>query len=226
MKKGYRKEIKYVITIQDFIKIKSQLESVMEYDANSGEEGYSIRTLYFDSVYDSDLYNNLDGCMEKAKIRLRYYNDNTENLKLEYKCKSGSDGVKYSLSVSKEESIKIISGNFECLINRDDHISKHLYVRMLRGAYAPKAIVEYKRIAFVLPISNIRITFDRGIRVASTAFEFFSKYAPVSPIMPTDRGILEIKYDKFLPSTLKNIIQVVDRLPVANSKYVQGRRWV
>jgi hypothetical protein len=79
----YRREIKYVISVTDFYRLRSYLESYLKPDEYSGETGYTVRSLYFDSYNDRDLFDVLDGLMEKRKIRLRIYSGDSSSAKLE-----------------------------------------------------------------------------------------------------------------------------------------------
>lgn len=223
MEEVFRKEYKYQILKSDFYRIKKHLEVLMKRDIHSGIDGYMVRSLYFDSIYDTDLYDNLDGLMEKRKIRLRIYSLDEDTVKLEYKCKSGSDGKKYLLRITRNQSEKMIKSDYHFLTELNHPLADTLYHRLQVGAYIPKTVVEYQRLAYIYPASDVRITFDTGMRATGTPFGFFSKELAYYPLYSTDRGVLEIKYNDFLPYPIKNIIESVNQLPVANSKYVQAR---
>ena len=47
-----RRELKYLISLADMYSIKKKLSVVMNRDAHNGENGYLVRSLYFDSLYD------------------------------------------------------------------------------------------------------------------------------------------------------------------------------
>ncbi len=89
-----RKEIKYIVPIEYFIKIENRLKGLMTYDKNGEYGKYYVRSQYFDSIDNRDYFDNLNGAFEKQKIRLRIYSPSAENAKLEYKCKSNTDGKK------------------------------------------------------------------------------------------------------------------------------------
>lgn len=223
MAEVFRKEIKYVILKSEFYRIKNHIEELMEKDSNSNLFGYMVRSLYFDSLYDNDLYDTLDGNMEKRKIRLRIYNVNQKDVKLEYKCKSGSDVKKYSFNISKDQAKTMEQGDYEFLRDIDTPIARNMYQRLIQGVYLPKTVVEYQRIAYIYPASDVRVTFDFEIRTTGTPYGFFEKDLGCYYLMPTDRGVLEVKYNNFLPYPIKHIIEYIDRLPTANSKYAQAR---
>ena len=43
--------------------------------------------------------------------------------------------------------------------------------------------------------------------------------------MPDDKGVLEVKYNRFLPSYIKLALNVSDKLETSVSKYVLARRY-
>ena len=156
----YRKEIKYVISWTDFYRVQKRLACFLTPDAYGGPDGYRVRSLYFDSITDRDLHDTLFGLMEKRKIRLRIYSPQDERVKLEYKCKSGTDGVKKTLTISRDQARQMMAGDYRFLREADDALSRQLYTRLLSGGYSPKSIVEYSRKAYLYPVGNVRITFD------------------------------------------------------------------
>lgn len=68
-----RREIKYAITISQATLLQNKLTYVMHEDPHNGIDGYSVKSLYFDTLYDRDLNDKLNGCLNRQKIRLRVY---------------------------------------------------------------------------------------------------------------------------------------------------------
>lgn len=223
MQTVFRKEIKYVLPIEKFIRIESQLDALMTRDCNGKNGTYRVRSQYYDSIGDQDLSDNISGMQEKRKIRLRIYSTEDNRVKLEYKCKSGSDGVKYSIDISKEEALLMEQHRYAFLLQRKEDLAHFLYNKLLQGAYQPKVIVEYRRTAFLYPVNDVRITFDHHIRGSVNPYGLFEENPFFFPIMSDDVGVLEVKYNGFLPSHLKNLMQQIDSLEEANSKYSSSR---
>lgn len=219
----FRKEIKYVIPICDYLKIKGKLEALLNKD-KYGENGvYTVRSQYFDSITDCDLNDNLAGVMEKRKIRLRIYSPEDKNVKLEYKCKSNTDSVKQSLIITRQEAEYMQNHEYSFLLGYNGKLANQMYVRLNQGGYRPKTIVEYTRTAYSHPTSDIRITFDTNTAAMVNPYGFFDKDLNLTPVLHPDVGVLEIKYNDFLPSVFKEIIQTINASPQANSKYSQAR---
>lgn len=226
MRTVFRKEIKYVISKIDFLRLTKHLDALLQRDVNGVNGTYIVRSQYYDSLGDRDLYDNLDGVMEKRKIRVRIYSPDDQYAKLEYKCKSNTDGKKYSLNITKEEALDMEKRKYGFLLNYEEPLAKTLYVKLMQGGYMPKTIVEYKRTAYLHTVSDVRITFDTDIKAAAVPYGIFSKDLSYIPLIEGDRGVLEVKYNDFIPSTLKQVIQEINCLPEASSKYSKARSYV
>lgn len=219
----FRKEIKYVIPLELFFQLQKQLDGMMERDIYGENGTYMVRSQYYDSLMNQDLQDNLSGVMEKRKIRLRVYSPEDERVKLEYKCKSGSDGVKYSLSISRKEALQMEEGRYEFLLDRQEPLAQQLYHRLLCGGYQPKSLIEYDRTAYAYPVSDVRITFDYRVRAGASPYGILEKKPFFSPVSDADSGVLEVKYNDFLPAHIKNVIKEVDHQAEASSKYSRAR---
>lgn len=223
MRNVFRKEIKYVIHRTDFLEIQSYLEAFMQADEHSINKKYNVRSLYFDSASDRDFHDNMDGVMEKRKIRVRTYDLDSPTALLEYKCKSGNDSRKKSLFITKEEAIELERGCFSCLLSYEEELATFLYDKMTRNVYRPKTVVDYDRTAYTHPVSDVRITYDHNIRAGMSPGGLYDPHTPLYRIMPEDYGILEVKYNDFLISPLQKVVGRLDALPEANSKYSSAR---
>ena len=69
----FREERKYFITLMDLMKLSGMLEQVMLQDSHNGAWGYRIRSLYFDTPYEKDYTDKIEGLELRRKIRLRNY---------------------------------------------------------------------------------------------------------------------------------------------------------
>ena len=226
MRTVFRKEIKYVISRVEFLRLTKHLDVLMQRDTNGVNGTYIVRSQYYDSLGDRDLYDNLDGVMEKRKIRVRIYSPDDQYAKLEYKCKSNTDGKKYSLTITREETLLMEKRQYGFLLDYEEPLAKTLYVKLMQGGYMPKTIVEYKRTAYMHTVSDVRVTFDTDIRAGVVPYGIFAENLAYIPLIEGDRGVLEVKYNDFVPSTLKQIIQEINSLPEASSKYSKARSYI
>ena len=90
--------------------------------------------------------------------------------------------------------------------------------------YRPKAIVEYNRKAFIAKENKIRITFDSRIAATESSFDLFSPRLNMNPVLDPYCVVLEVKYNGFLLSYLRELINNVDRSELSVSKYVLARQ--
>ena len=218
----FRKEIKYIATVQDFCRMEPELSACLYRDPNDKGDGYEIRSLYFDSYSDSDCRDVLDGLENKQKIRIRIYDPRAPFAKLEYKCKTGTDGRKQSVEILRREALQMMEENYECLLGKGD-VGKELYAKMVKEAYQPKVMVAYRRQAYLYPSNHIRVTFDTHVSASADRWTLYEKDPCLEPVLSWDVGVLEVKYDGFLYAFIKDMVDRVNTLPVANSKYVQSR---
>ena len=177
METVFRKEIKYLISRREAMILQQKLDGIMERDIHGENGRYFIRSQYYDSIDDQDLWDNLDGMYEKRKIRLRIYSLNDLSAKLEFKCKNGSDGVKYSIPVSREQALRMEQGDASFLLEYETELAMRLYLRITQGCYRPKTIIDYQRLAFAYPAGDVRITFDTDIRGSLYPYGLFEEVA-------------------------------------------------
>jgi hypothetical protein len=191
-----------------------------------GQVGYKVRSLYFDSIDDECLYQKQSGFLDRKKIRLRTYGDNTAQMvKFEIKHKNGQLVKKDSVGINRVDAEKICAGDYALLLDYDNPVLNSIYATFLSRAYKPKVIVEYHRVALVLPVSNIRITFDTNLRSNINHLDLFSTVKDTMPVIIEGKQILEVKFDEFLPSYIKKVISGVSAERMAISKYTLARRF-
>lgn len=83
--------------------------------------------------------------------------------------------------------------------------------------YRPKAVVEYRRQAFVARENHIRITLDSQLTATESSFQLFSPRLPLYPVMDPFHMVLEVKYNGFLLSYIKDLLDLVERCPSSAS---------
>lgn len=220
-----RTEKKYEITRMQKNTLVNQLGYFLEEDRN-GREGYLVRSLYFDGIYDEDYFGKIDGLELRKKLRLRIYSANSEKVKLELKKKEGEAQLKKSLWITKSLAEELIKGRFTGLLELGSQVAEEIYHIMELGVYRPKCIVEYNRVAFWHHVNNIRITFDSDIRVSHDYNDFFAEELTWLPVK--DEPVLEVKYNGFLISEVKHMVEKANVSQTSVSKYALSRQvlWV
>ena len=216
--KTLRHEFKYIIPYNDYLRLRKELEEVLILDRG---DSYMIRSLYFDSPEDIDYYDKQGGEMVRKKIRLRIYDVNSDDEKLEIKNKIDIHQLKESLVISKNDAKEIIGGNFDVLNKIDNDLAKRLYVNFLNG-YRPKVIIEYDRLAFISTL-NTRITFDYNIKKSNDIDSFYKREINYFELTNPNDVVLEVKFDRFLEPYISKILNKYTSRYQSVSKYVMGR---
>ena len=223
MQEVFRQENKFLINSVDYMKIDRILSSVLMQDANNGPRGYKVRSLYFDTLNDKDFEEKEMGVELRRKIRLRIYDPANKKAKLEMKQKEGNSQKKRSITITKEDAIKLTEGDYSPLLNYSNPFAKECYALMTMLCYRPKTIVEYDRKAFIAKENKTRITLDSHIYATESSFDLFSENLPMYPVFDEFNSVLEVKFNGFLLSYIKDLLDLADRSPLAVSKYCLAR---
>lgn len=223
MNEVLRQEKKYLMTAADSRKLGARLGNVMAEDAHNGADGYRIRSLYFDTLDDEDYQEKMDGVELRRKIRLRLYDPSADFAVLEMKQKEGSYQRKRSLRISKEDAQQLISGNYAPLLGYLEPFAAECYALMSRKCYRPKAVVEYRRRAYIAKENRIRITTDSDIIATEACFDIFSANLLQYPVLDPYNAVLEVKYNGFLLSYIKDLVSQANRSEFSVSKYCLSR---
>lgn len=224
MNRVFREEKKFLIRIDEFIEKSHQLGQIMHEDPHNGIYGYLIRSLYFDTVYDTDFFEKAAGVETRRKIRLRCYDPKANFAMLEMKQKQGASQLKRSLRISREDAIRMTKGDYSPLLSYKDPFAAECYAFMKCRCYMPKTIVEYNRKAYIAKENKIRITFDSNIVSTESSFDLFSENLNMNPVLDRYDVILEVKYDGFLLDYIREMINSINRSELSVSKYVLARQ--
>ena len=219
----YRNELKFEVSDYDLVQIKGRLQPLMHPDSHQSENGYTVRSLYFDDVYDSCMLEKENGISRREKYRIRIYNSNSDLIRLEKKIKHIGMTRKISWDLTMDDCKALLENDMDYLYGA---LSKHsstllgeFALKILQRKFSPKCIVEYERIAFTENIGNVRITFDRNISGSRQTENFFDPGIFLVPVMPASRHILEVKYDELLPHYILQALDLGHLHKQAFSKY-------
>jgi SPX domain protein involved in polyphosphate accumulation len=189
----------------------------MQRDSYTDENGeYFIRSIYFDTRDYGALHEKLGGVDNRKKYRIRFYNSNSEECKLECKEKKGTRVTKTSENIDNEMAKFLLSDDRMQL--NDRIVTGSMAQKICRLGLVPVVTVDYVREAFVLPVSNLRVTFDKDI-AAGGIRNCLGKDRLMSDIMGNNM-VLEVKYDDFIPEHISRLISSINPVQTAASKYV------
>ena len=218
----YRHEWKHVLNVGDLLVLRHRLRAVMESDPYAKDGMYQIRSLYFDNLYDKALKEKINGVDLREKFRIRMYNYDTSVIRLEKKSKRNGLGNKISASLTEEEVQRIADGDLDWMPDSERPLVQELYCKMRYQGLLPKTIVDYIREPFIFRPGNVRVTLDYDIRTGMSCTDFLSSEALTIPAGDAPI-LLEVKWDAFLPSIIRDAVCVPNRRVTSFSKYAQCR---
>ena len=220
----YRHEWKHEISYADLLSIRQRLRAVAQADPHVRDGKYLIRSLYFDNLNDKALREKIDGVNRREKFRIRYYNGDPSLIHLEKKSRLNGLGTKFSAQLTAEEAQRIVDGDLDWMMDPDRPLLQELYCKMRYQGMRPKTIVDYTREPFIYGPGNVRVTFDYNIRTGLGCTDFLNPDCITVPA-PDAGIILEVKWDAFLPSVIRDAVQTPGRRVTAFSKYAQCRMY-
>lgn len=218
-----RAEYKYSVNFLEAAQLDSLLRQVLRPDIHNGSGGYLVRSLYFDTPDDADFFDKLDGCEVRRKVRLRIYSPQDTTAKLELKEKQGSLQRKRSLTLSRADAERLCAGDYAPLLENGTPFALEVYGRLRQFHYLPKCIVEYDRRAFLAEANDTRITLDSGLRASESNLDLFAARPLLYPVGEPGGVTLEVKYNNFLLSYIKDVVSLTNRTAVSQSKYCAAR---
>lgn len=223
MRNVCRKEKKFLVDMASARTLERNLAAILPADPHNGFNGYPVRSLYFDTLHDRDFAEKLFGLEIRRKVRLRVYSPTADFALLELKQKQVDNQQKRSLRLSKAEAQAVIAGNLDVLLEREEPFATEIHALMSINGYMPKAIVEYDRTAFIAKENKIRITIDRNIRATETSYDLFDPNLCMTSVLDPFNVVLEVKFDGFLLSYIRQVLNTVQKSEISVSKYCLAR---
>ena len=223
-----RHELKFFINDMQYHLLRNALDKVLWRDPNGDENNeYHIRSLYFDTAFDTALHDKLDGDPARDKYRIRIYNLTDKIIKLECKTKVGSLISKRSLSIPMDLCEQLIAADPTGLETTRSGLLGDVYREMTTNLLHPVVLVDYVREAYLHPAEEVRITFDKQLRTGLGSIDLFNPYVPTVPPLDENVMILEVKYNQVMPPYIRDLLTTYcgGVVQTAISKYTWCRRF-
>lgn len=216
----YRHELKFKISNAAAEVLKQKLSLIMSKDNNAyyKDGSYLIKSLYFDNINSDSYYEKMDGVLYRKKYRIRIYNEDDSFIRLEKKMKHNNMTAKEQMLISKDIYSKILNGKISEIENPKGLLLEFLGECRTKGLI-PSIIVGYHRIAFIYPISDVRITFDSNISSGLYNYDLFDKKMPTYSVDEKGKQVLEVKFNEVLPLHIANILNDIPSCREAVSKF-------
>jgi hypothetical protein len=200
--------------------LKRLLFQLMEIDPNGDTLGrYMVRSLYFDTLGGSAFFDKIDGVEYRKKYRIRYYNNDTDFIRLESKLKIDDLSKKTQERISLDLAQHLMKGEIDEIELKPNSVLTDFALDIKLNALRPSVIVDYQRTAFLQKELDVRITFDELIRSRVYDTDLFkTDYASITVLEP-EEVVLEVKYNDIIPSTIADVIKHTPMIRLAVSKY-------
>lgn len=210
--------------MHEYLTLRQRISTLLPLDAHSnGNEGYVIRSLYFDGIHDQALYDKQDGIFSREKYRIRTYNNSDRTIKLERKSKFGEYVCKEAASLTREQYESIMIGDVSFMKGIENPLIADFHHALTHRGFRATVIVEYTREAYVYDYGDVRITFDKKLAAAVNGTHLFDPSVATLDVLNDARTIMELKYNEYLPETVRQLVQPEGQQRSAISKYVLCR---
>lgn len=222
-----RHEYKYHLNQGDMAYLRGILRNVLRPDPNGDEYNeYHIRSLYFDTIGNEALNDKIAGVDHRQKYRLRIYKHSDKNIRLECKSKFNDLISKQSVGIPRNLAEQLIAGDPSGLEFMRHPLLQAMFREMRTKLLRPVVIVDYVREAYIHEAEEVRITFDKQLRTGLNSIDLFNPSIPTySPFFDMPWEVLEVKYNRFLPTYLQALLSGTIAQRSAVSKYVWCRRF-
>jgi hypothetical protein len=225
--RGYRHELKYYINKADYTLLSAKLSRTMARDEFARQNGgeYFIRSLYFDDLDDTAFRDKLSGVDNRDKYRIRIYNLQDSPIKLERKHKKDGFIHKEAINLTREECERLILGDPSFLYRRPEPFARELFRDFITQNLKAKVIVDYTREPYVFPVEDVRVTFDKNIRTGYRSLNIFDPHLPTYPVADEFDMVMEVKFNRYLPTYIRSLLQAESNARSAISKYCLSRKF-
>ena len=146
-------------------------------------------------------------------------NLDTSFIRLECKYKHENKTSKDQILLEKSICDKIIEGNIEDIdISKNNLLTKFVIDYRLKNL-SPSIIVDYKRLAFTYPVSDVRVTFDSKIKSGRYNYNLYDKDLDTYKVIDDNEVVLEVKYNEILPEQIAIVLSTIPMIRQAFSKF-------
>lgn len=132
---------------------------------------------------------------------------------------------KDQLKISKENCINLLTNQFDNIDKEllNNSLMKEFITDIKVFGLKPSVIVDYKRLAYTYPISEVRITFDERIKSGLYNCNLFNMNRITYDVIDNNEVVLEVKFNEVLPEHISIILQTIPMYRQAVSKFALCR---
>ena len=228
-----RREVKYLVDRTTRTALTQDLRAFMRPDAHAGgEDGYIVRSLYYDTDRYLAYHEKLAGAAVRHKLRIRAYGENPRAAafaRLEVKSRL--------LSFIHKITVDIPTSQYELLVPaligrrlppdyilKNSDVSKEFFRLQRQYNMHPKVMVQYRRQAFErMEINRVRVNFDDQLQ-ASRGLNLFEPLVSPRSLLKYGNSVFEIKVDGEMPFWLHGLVAKYNLQDQAFSKFTHAIR--
>lgn len=216
-----RHELKFYIPHADYVAMRGRVAAFLRADEHMREAGYHVRSLYWDDPAFTNAWDKESGVEKRSKLRIRVYDRSPDFIRFEKKIKVGAYVGKRSANLTLEQFSALLQGETGWLLRSESPVLHRFYADHKLRRLCPAVIVDYTREAYVHRDGNVRVTFDRDLSAAVGDWNIFSDDGLIHfSAYPPQMLTMEVKYDDFLPDTIRRLIRPYTARRSEISKYM------
>jgi hypothetical protein len=227
MHKCNRFELKYLLSLQQAERLKTDLGRYVVPDEHSRDGGrYTLSSLYYDSPDLRCFRENQDGIKFRRKLRIRRYETDevfTDESPVFLEIKQRFDRVtqKRRTVLPYREALRLCNNREMPGDGIGDKATvDEVYVFLWQYNLRPASIVRYDRQAFTGTEHDpgLRVTFDTSLSFRARQLHLHEARAGL-PMLPAHQVVMEIKVDQRIPLWLTQMIAAHNLQLIGISKY-------
>lgn len=214
-----RQELKFFVDNHIINALIPEFNAYIRRDRYSEHGPYEIHSVYFDTIDWQAFYTKIDGNKRRQKFRIRSYTiDPSEDDTVFIEIKEKYDGTVYKRRspIPFREAKKVITG---AKIDGGSSVVEEWRYAVLRNSIKPRLLNNYTRMAFSSEhFPGLRVTIDQNLTFAMTNKVEFTTLSR-SAYWAHGKSVVEIKFDRYVPRFIIDIIRRYNLTQAPVSKY-------
>lgn len=214
-----RQELKYFVDNHLIDALIPEFNAYIDRDRFSERGPYEIHSVYFDTEDWQAFYSKLDGNQRRQKFRIRSYVINPseeDNVFIEVKEKNNGTVYKRRSPIKLKDARKVITG---VPIEKKLPVIDEWRYAVLKNSIKPRLLNSYTRFAFSSEhFPGLRVTIDQKLTFTMTNRVDFTQPTR-SAHWSYGKSVIEIKFDRYVPQFIIDIIRRYNLTQVPVSKY-------
>ncbi|MET8866807.1 polyphosphate polymerase domain-containing protein [Nonomuraea sp. NPDC004580] len=224
-----RYEIKYLVDAATAGELRAEMERLLDRDEHSGENGYGIWSVYYDTRGLRFYWEKIEGLKFRRKLRIRHYGDRFQvtgdtPVFVEIKQRVNRVTQKRRVRLPYRDAVALCDGRAMVAHEPSERaFLEEVLDLVCRLDLRATAMTGYQRHAYVGRGADVglRVTFDQRVRGRDRDFHLGAD-AENRFIVPPGKVIMEVKANERVPYWLTDLTAERNLQVVRVSKYCQS----